>query len=91
MIKQSAQESGCAPEQLQCNLESLDTMVGPAARSCAVTQGRRHRSTTVQCSQMSKCCARVDVGALHSPRSSILPACKAAPLAGVPQHHALHE
>ena len=39
MIKQSAQESGCAPEQLQCNLESLDTMVGPAACSCAVTQG----------------------------------------------------
>lgn len=27
MIKQSAEESCCAPEQLQCNLESLDSMV----------------------------------------------------------------
>lgn len=27
MLKQSAEESGCAPEQLQCNLESLNSMV----------------------------------------------------------------
>lgn len=29
MLKQSAEESGCAPEQLQCNLESLNSMVRP--------------------------------------------------------------
>ncbi len=27
MLRQSAEETGCAPEQLQCNLESLNHMV----------------------------------------------------------------
>ena len=39
MIKQSAQESGCAPEQLQCNLESLDTMVGPCGLQLCLDTG----------------------------------------------------